>query len=228
MSFKAKTDYFGLESAFGGNLVITGANEGKSASVAEVQGQDGSIILTHVYGEQIAPSNDFEIKAEVDFGIDMGEPVVTDGKSIVANNVSIATSAGSASKLTISGEQVQDGAAADCIYPVSFVGLSPKHHAQILDNAFTLSGDGCHLTAANYTASCTISKATKDGETITFDVSSGKVECAVTIRQVGAAAPTLTPGEGWQITAPLTESNPDSDFPTWTATLTKNLVKSVL
>lgn len=224
MSFKDKTDFFKLTGD--SKIVVVSATEGKSASVAEVQGQDGSIILSHVYGEQIKPSNDYELKSDHEILMDMGAVYDVDGKSIVANNVSISTAAGSAPKISVSGEQVQDGAENGCIYYVSFAGLTTKHHAQILSGAFTLAGEGCHLTAANYTASCTISKATKDGETLTFDVSAGKMECAVTIRQVGASAPTLEPGEGWKITGPLTESNPDSDFPTWTATLTKNLVKT--
>lgn len=97
------------------------------------------------------------------------------------------------------------------------------HHAQILWSAFTLSGEGCFLQSANYTAGGTISRATKDGETISYDVTDGQLTVDVTIIQTDDTGPTLSAGTGWEITSPLTCSNPDADYPTYTAQLSKYL-----
>lgn len=86
-----------------------------------------------------------------------------------------------------------------------------------------MGGTGCYLQQANYTAGGTISRATKNGETISFDVVDGKLEVQVTILQTGATAPTITAGTNWTVTAPLTSSNPDADYPTWTCTLSRYL-----
>ena len=97
------------------------------------------------------------------------------------------------------------------------------HHAQILWSAFTLGGEGCYLQSANYTAGGTISRATKNGETVAYDVTDGKLEAQITIQQTGSAAPTVTKGTGWEITAPLSCSSPDADYPTWSCTLSRYL-----
>ena len=86
-----------------------------------------------------------------------------------------------------------------------------------------MGGTGCYLQSANYTAGGTISRATKDGETVAFDVVDGKLEVQLTIQQTGSTKPTVTAGSDWTITAPLTCSNPDADYPSWTCTLSRYL-----
>jgi hypothetical protein len=84
-----------------------------------------------------------------------------------------------------------------------------------------MGGEGCYLQTANYTASATITKATKDGVCIAHDVVEGRIEATVEIKQTGSASPSITAGSGWKITSPLTCTNPDADYPTYSATLTK-------
>ena len=43
--------------------------------------------------------------------------------------------------------------------------------------------------------------------------------------QTGSAEPTVEPGDGWYLSSPLACTNPDADYPTWAATLTKYLAK---
>lgn len=71
-----------------------------------------------------------------------------------------------------------------------------------------------------------MTKATKDGTALAHDVSQGKIECQISITQTGATEPTVTPGEAWYVSAPLTLDNPDSDYQTWSCTLAHNLARS--
>ena len=228
MSFKSKVDYFGL--AKEGAVVVVSANEGKSAQTVEAAGQDGSIVASEVFGETMAPSCDYKLKAAMEFTaqapLKIGDVMTVDEKKFVRTNLSISTGAGSEPTVSASGEQVNDDAVTGCYFAIPAFKLLTKHHAQILFSAFELTGDGCHLTGANYTLSANLAKATKEGVCLAFDVTNGRIEAKVTVKQCGTAAPTLTPGDGWKITAPLTESNPDSDYPTFTATLVKYLAKS--
>ncbi len=225
MAFIAKVDYFGLE---GAALDCSASNDGKSASVAEAKGNDGSIVAHEVYGETIAPSCDYQMLGawtSADDALALGTVKVTDGASVCLGEISINTAAGSPPTISASGEQVEQGATADCTYKLPGFTLAKTHHAQILFKCATLGGDGCHLSAANYTMSCSISKATVEGDCVTHDVVEGKIEAALTIVQTGTAIPTITAGEGWSVTAPLAGSNPDADYPTYSVTLTKYLSK---
>ena len=91
-------------------------------------------------------------------------------------------------------------------------------------DAFSFAGDA-HLTTTNYTFSANITKAEKDGVCLAHDVNEGKIECSLDLIQTGSTAPTLSAGDGWVVTSPLACDNPDADWPTWSATLTKYLAK---
>lgn len=223
MAFLAKTDYFGLS---GDALVCTASNDGASASVAEAKGADGSVVAHEVYGEALAPSCDYLLKADWSAAagaVGLGAVSSQGGKKIALGSVAISTSAGAAPTVAASGEQVEDGASGGCVYEVPAFSLPKTHHAHVLFGAFELSGEGCHLTAANYTASAGITKATKEGAVLAHDVGEGKIEVAATVVQTGTAAPQLAAGEGWSVTSPLAMTNPDADYPTYSATLTRYL-----
>lgn len=78
--------------------------------------------------------------------------------------------------------------------------------------AFTFSGTGVYLTTANYNVSSSLTKATKNGDTIAYDISDGKIEASLTFVSTTGSAPTLSADTGWEITSPLTKSEPDSDY----------------
>lgn len=115
-----------------------------------------------------------------------------------------------------------------CLYQLPAFTVTKKHHAQVLFGAFNDSnyGAGVHLKSASYSASCSVTKGEKEGKCLTHDVTEGKIECSVEFLQTGSATPNLTAGEGWEITSVLACSNPDADWPTWSATLTKYLSKT--
>lgn len=226
MSFKAKTDFFGLAS---GGVVITESNENKTASTAEGHNEKGDIVAFEVFGETMSPQCTYVLSANTQLSsMQCGTPITGtgdySGKKFTLGGLTINTSAGSPPSIQASGEEIPSGTShSDCTYTFPSATLKMCHHAQILWNAFTLTGDGCYLQQANYSAGGTISRATKNGETVAYDVVDGKLEVQLTIQQTGSTAPTVTAGSDWTITAPLNCSNPDADYPSWTCTLSRYL-----
>lgn len=227
MSFKTKTEPYGI--ADGTAIVVLSTNGGETAQNIEAIGEDGSIVANTVIGLLKNPSAELALKAAISKAAGawkIGAVTTSDTKKFALASIRIATSAGGAPSISISGNQVQDDAATGCYYPVPAFALTTKHHAQILFSAFSLSGTGCHLVSAEYTISGTINVITKDGDPIGFDVVQGKIEVTVSIKQTGTTAPTLTAGSNFQIVSPLAESNPDAEYPTFSATLVQYLEKS--
>ena len=227
--FIEKNDYFGL--ADGTMLVCSSSEDGRSNEVAEATGQDGAIVAHNVYGEKIAPSNEYVMKA-VTFSKNEGELAIgqihklDDNQTCIClGSLSIGTSAGSAPTISASGEQVEDNSTGNCLFKIPAISLTKKHHAQILFNAFSFTGTGIHLKSASYDITASITKGVKEGKCLTHDVVEGKIVCSVEFLSVGGNKPTLTPGQGWEVTSVPSSSNPDADWPTWSATLTMYLTK---
>lgn len=224
MSFPTKPDYSGLGSNAGLSLKNSSLN--KSATTAEAHDEIGDTVAMEVLGEQAAPSVTYEIIADIVMSfIKLGAITTVDGKSFALTSVSWNTAPGAVTELQCSCAQVETGATTATSTTITLPAFALKrwHDAQILDSAFTLTGTGCHVNGCNYTATADLSIATVNGEIVAHDIQNGRVEVAVTIVQTGTAAPEITAGTGWEIVSPLTVDNPDADFPTWTATLRKNL-----
>lgn len=229
MSWQAKTDFFGLATAANG-LEVTESNENKTASTAEGHNEKGDVVAFEVFGETMSPSNSYVLGKDLTLSTlpKCGEPITGPtgytGKKFTLGSITISTSAGAPPTIQATGEEIPASTThSDCTYTFPSTTLKLCHHAQILWGAFTLGGEGCYLQQANYTAGGTISRATKDGSTVSFDVVDGKLEVQITIQQTSSTAPTLTAGTDWTITAPLTCSSPDADYPSWTATLSRYL-----
>ena len=230
--FISKTDPFSI-SGSGKPLALASVSDGKSASVAEAKDDKGDVAAYHVYGTNYSPEYEFKVKAAGTVTLpSLGTPVSAtlqtgDTVQVIPNSISIATSAGGETTVNISCDSAPSGAVGCAyVYQAMTVALGVCQHAKVLFSAFTVGGTGAYMQSANYTISCSVGKATVDGETVAFGVSEGKIEAAVEIVQTGSAEPTLTPGTDWVVTAPLACSNPDADYPTWTATLTKYLTAS--
>lgn len=226
MSFQNKHDFFGLA---GSGLVITESNENKSASTAEGHNEKGDVVAFEVFGETMSPQCTYVLSADTSLAsMKCGTPIDGTGdyagKKFSLGGITINTSAGSPPSIQATGEEIPNSSHNDCSYTFPASTLKMCHHAQILWNAFTLTGDGCYLQQANYTAGGTISRATKNGETISYDVVDGKLEVQLTIQQTGSTKPTVTAGTDWTITAPLNCSSPDADYPSWSCTLSRYLV----
>ncbi len=224
MSFQAKTDFFSITGT-NSPFVITDSSENKSAQTVSGHDEKGDIVTYEVFAETMAPSCSYIIKADASLdSLVIGQPITIASDKFTIVNVSISTAAGSPPKIDISGEQIpSDTTHSDCKYTIPTATLKVCHHAQILWSSFTLAGSGCYLIDANYTASGTLTKATKDGETVAFDISEGQLTATLTIQQTGTTVPTITEGSGWYITSPLSKNDADASLPTWSVTLTKNL-----
>lgn len=220
MALQQKTDYFGLATDSSG-LVITSSTENKSATVIQAQDAKGDVVAEEIVGETSAPSCTYVVKADATI---TGQKLGFASGGYVVSSISITTGAGTPPGITITGEAVPTSSHTDCYYETPACKVEVCHHAQILFSAFSLTGDGCYLTSANYTISGSLTKATKDGEIVAYDIIDGKVEAVVEIVQTGTAAPTFAPGTDFRLTSPLTKTEADSAYPTWTATVTKNLV----
>lgn len=219
MAFQEKTDYFGLETESGG-LVLTSSTENKSATVIQAHDEKGDVVAQEIVGETSAPSCTYVVKSDA---IITGQKLGFASGGYVVSSISITTGAGTPPGITVTGEAVPSSSHTDCYYDTPACTVDACHHAQTLFSAFTLSGVGCYLTSANYTISGSLTKATKDGETVAYDIADGKIEAQVEIVQTGATEPSFAAGADFTITSPLTKTDGDAAYPTWTATVTKNL-----
>ena len=224
MSFPTKPDYFGLATT-NTNLTLKSSALNKTASVADAKNAHGDVIAREVYGETAAPTVSYELKDDTTLNFTLGKITTVDSKKYCLASVSINTALATPPTFECTGEMVEDAAtdANSTQVDLSSVSIEHWHDAQILATAFTLTGTGCYLNSCSYTLAADITKATVDGVCVAHDVSNGRIEVTATIVQSGSTAPTVTAGSGWTITSPLTNTNPDEDYPTWTLTLAKTL-----
>lgn len=224
MGFKTKSDYFGLGAVSG--LELTSTSENKSKSTAEAKGENGFVVAVEPYGETSAPSCDLVVtNAGVTLsGIVLGSiTTIGDGKFCLSS-ITVNTAAGAAPTISASGQKVESNATANCTCTIPSIAVSGLHHAQNF-GAFTLTGNGAHITSSNLSVGGTISTATKDGDVIAHDLTDSRMTVTATIQVSDSTypVPTVAPTSGWVVTSPLTETNPDADFPSYSVTLQKIL-----
>jgi len=225
MAFATKTDPFGIA---GEVLECVAVSDNNSASLVEAHDEDGTLVAKEVFGAQIAPSADYKVKKSGTLeDIVLGAVTTYSTKRVVLTGLSVNTSAGGETTVTASGEEVEASSDGTCpaTYTIPDIAVGVCHHAKILASAFTLSGSGCYLQTANYNFGCACGKATKDGVPIAHGVYEAYGEVQVEIIQTGSTPPTLTAGGNWFISSPLSQTNPDADYPTWSATLRLHLAK---
>ena len=233
MAFNTVLDYFAL--ADGVKLACKGSTENAAATVVEAPLNDkGEVPASEVLETVRSPSCEYEMLAAWARGaettpdpVQLGGVSTADSKTFILTGLNINTQAGSPPAISASGTQVKTGAAEGDVFNIPAFSVLFKHAAQILWSAFTLSGSGCHLTTANYAASVTLSRGTVNGGTVSHDVVSGRIVANLTITQTGDTEPTVTPGTGWIVTAPLTKTKGDAQYPSWTCALTKFLTKTI-
>lgn len=221
MALKTKVDPFGLNIT---GLECVSTEENVSASTAEATGEDGFVVATEVFGARKAPSAEYIITANTVnlSGIVFGEK---SSEHIVKSNLSVTTGAGNAPNVSISGQEVESttGLTKACKCTLPSITISGLHHAQDF-GIFTVAGTGAHLTQSTLTISSNITTAEADGVIKASDLTGGKITVTGTI-QVSSptyAAPTVTlkqvGGKAGVMTSPLSCSNPNGNFPTWTFT----------
>lgn len=226
MALKTKTDYFGLASK---GFEVTDTAENRSAGyVAEARGPDGFLVSADSGGEIVAPSCDYVVTGSASLGsVVIGSISEILSKKVALGGISITTQAGQAPKMTATGSQVEDGATAHCKATLSGITLSPLFHAQDF-GLFTVSNG--QLQQSTLEISGDIATALVDGVVKASDLVGAAVTVSGTIVGVDASGtikvPTVTlktptgnvlPGV---LTQPLTETNPNGEYPTYTFTAT--------
>jgi hypothetical protein len=213
--FSAPVEYFGQGSSK--VIGLKSSTENRDYAVKQTATDErGDIVARDLAGERISPSAVYNVKAAGDLSLVLGSVNTVDADVVVLLGCDISTSAASAPEVTLSGESIQTGGTASSTVTLPVIALSPRHKAQILAGAFTLTGAGCDLTACSLSARANLTRATVEGETVAHDVSGCEMVVTCTIIQTGAAAPTIEAGAGWTLTTPKSKANPDEGYIEWT------------
>lgn len=230
MSWDSKTDYCGLASE--GKIKVKSSTENRSGQYLEKLGQNGEIVATKAFGETASPSNDYVLVSDVSFSglnaISLGKIVTVGTEKFCLQSISVKTSAGGEPTLSANAVQVESGAtdAGAVTFDVPTFTVSKDEVAQLLFSAFTVGGETNELVECGAEISCSVGTHTVNGVVVASSASAGKIVVTATIGQYGTDAPTVTVSSGWEVSSPLTCSDPDSDFQTWTVSLSKPLSKS--
>ena len=213
--FSDPVEYFGQ----GSSTVIGLKSSTESRDYAvKVTATDerGDIVARDLAGERISPSAVYNVIAAGNLSLVLGRVNTVGTDVVVLLGCDIRTSAASAPEVTLSGESIQTDGTASSTVTLPEIALSPRHKAQILAGAFTLTGVGCNLTSCSLSARANITRATKSGDTVAHDVSGAEIVVSGTVQQTGATAPTIEAAEGWELTTPKSKANPDEGYIEWT------------
>lgn len=186
----------------------------------------GDIVARDYSGERESPTANYRVIAAGSIDVDMGTVNTVASVVYLLSGLNIKTSAGAPPEVTKTGESLQAGATVSSTIDVGAITISPRHKAQILASAFTLSGADCKLVECSLDVKCNVTRATKDGETLAHDVSGASIMVSGTVRQYGATEPTITAESGWEFDQNPTDTNPDEGYTEWTFTLVKDLTST--
>ena len=248
MSWESKQDYCGLN--IENKISVKGANEGRTAQYLEKHGRLGSYKATKVFGDRANPTNSYTIEADATItGKKLGDINTVDQKAYMLHAIKFSTGADAEPTLEGNAAQVEDGATIRNYFIVPDFKISPDHVAQIPEFKFPVASgqtaefvpafslpDGTQQAPTNVgveltQVSCEISASPKtndkNGDPKSHDVTNGHIVLQLTLGQYGEQVPMITPATGWDMSAPKTVDDPDSDMPTWTCTLTHPLEKTM-
>jgi hypothetical protein len=218
--FSAPVEYFGQGSSK--VIGLKSSTENRDYAVKQTATDErGDIVARDLAGERISPSAVYNVIAAGDLSLVLGSVNTVDTDVVVLLGCDISTSAASAPEVTLSGESIQSGGTASSTVTLPAIPLSPRHKAQILAGAFTLTGTGSNLTSCSLSVRANLTRATVSGDTVAHDVSGAEIVVSGTVQQTGATAPTIAAAEGWELTKPKSKENPDEGYIEWTFEVTK-------
>lgn len=223
---KTKTNYFPSLTTAGWEVQST--SENREVGSAEAQGDNGFVVAISTFGEKIKPTCDYIATSTASLSnIVVGSVTTIDSKPIALGSISIKTTAGQAPTMTASGSQIEDNGIAHCTCTLSGLTISPLFHAQDF-GLFTVS-DG-QLTDSTLNIDGEIATAEVDGVIKSSDLVGGRITCSGTIVGVNNSGAISTPSItisqpsgsvlSGVITQPLSENNPNGDYPTYSFTIT--------
>lgn len=221
--FSSATDIFSLGTSWG----VRSNSEGKSGSTAECPNSLGDITHRDEYAERIAPSAEYVLEADVDELPDLGAVVTISTKKVAINSITVRTSRGAAPSATVSGVQVNDGAATGRTYSCGALAISARHRAQDILGLLGATTPTT-LTDATVTFSCDITLADPKGVIEKFDAGNGRYVAQFT-HTCGdgtvPGAPSVS-GAAQVVSAPVTKESPENDYVTATYSVTGSLTGS--
>lgn len=237
MAFATKKDYCGLVAKFNSGtsvvLEIRDANENKSVQTYRAVDNSGAVIAEETFGSDSAPANSYALKATLDADdgdLQVGSAVITtvDGVKYALQSVTINTSAASPVQISAVAQQVESGAsAANAVaFDVPAFTVTTRHVAQDIFSAISTQTN-LSVTSLQAVISCNVTKDTITGEIISSDANTGTITITGTALQRStannAAAPAIAFADGWSVTSPLSCTNPETTYPTYSFTISKPL-----
>lgn len=237
MALLSKIDYYGLA---GSGFVAESTSEGKTAGYqAEARGEDGFLVAIDVGPDRQAPTVNYVATSNATISSIVIGSVTTigtgaDTHKVALGGVTITTSAGEPVRMTATGSEIEENGVAHCTATLTGISLSSLFHAQDF-GLFTVANG--QLTDSTLTIEGNIGTADVDGVIKASDLVGAAIRVSGTIVGVsdaGAiATPTVTintpsgnvlPGV---MTQPLTQTNPNGDFPTYEFEITFGLKADV-
>lgn len=220
-----KIDYYGLA---GSGFVAESTSEGKTAGYqAEARGDDGFLVAIDVGPDRQAPTVNYVATSDVNISNVKIGGVHTIGSgadqhTVALGSVTITTSAGEPVRMTATGSEIEKDGAAHCTATLTGISLSSLFHAQTF-GLFTVSKG--QLTDSTLTIEGNIGTADVDGITKASDLVGAAIRVSGTIVgvddtgkietptiQLNTPTGNVLPGV---ITQPLSQTNPNGDFPTY-------------
>ena len=252
MSWESKDDYCGLDNSTGENapstILVKTSTLNNSGQYLEKHGRDGAFIAAgcKAFGARSAPSNTYVIAGDATISgtgaaqVCLGKVTPINGKNFALQSIRWTT--GADVEPTLSATAAEVAGATRNQFKVPQFSISPDHIAQIpsfqfageesATPAFSLSAAdnanaGCELLECGGEISCSVKTNDKNGAPKAHDVTNAHIVVDITIAQYGSATPTVTPASGWNVSSPLTCDDPDSDFPTWSMSISRPLAKTL-
>ena len=242
MSWENKQDYCDLD--IEGKISAKGANEGRTAQYLEKHGRLGDYKATKVFGNRANPTVSYNIEGDATIsGKKLGGIKTVEQLKYMLTAIKWTNGGDVEPTLEGSAMQVEPGAVLRNYFVVPDFKISPDHVAQIPEFKWADDGDfvpafslpagttqaptnvAVELTAVSGEISCSGKTNDKNGDPKAHDVTNGHIVLQLTFGQYGEQTPTIVPAEGWDMSAPKTVDDPDSDLPTWTCTLSHPLEK---
>lgn len=218
--FNAATDLFSMGSAW----KVKSSNLNASGSTAECPNSLGDITHRDAYGEKIAPTAEYELAEDVDELPDLGTVVTIGTHKVAISSITIKTTKGAPVTASVSGVEVQSGAATLRTYSCGDVAISARHKAQDILGLYGNSVPST-LTESSFAFSADVTVAEPKGTIVNHDVSNGKVVATFTHTSGDATAvtaPTVS-GASTVLSQPVTTTSPENDYVTTECAVTKSL-----
>lgn len=212
------TNYFGSITG----LEAVSSDEGLSRTSGEVKDKCGSTVKAFGIETQGKPSNSYRVTDTVTWGdIALGAEV----SGVVVTQVVIATTAGEAPDVQISGEDIGTATPVTGLTEASITDTPTDDTcAQALEGAPDTVA-GCHLQSCTATYTCDLKRIPGgDGTTKKYSISNPRVEVTATYQSTDATEPTdPVETDTLIVTQPASKSDDNTTLPKFTLSFTKFL-----